>query len=103
MKFLPFALLFIAVIGLVVMGLWNALIPPIFGWHSIGYWQALGLIILSKILFGGFHPSGRGGRWRHRLMERVEQMTPEEREKFRQGLESRWGCTRPAQDSQIRT
>ena len=51
-----------------------------------------GVLILSKILFGGF----RGGphrhwRWRRRMMERWEQMTPEEREKFRQGMRGRCG------------
>jgi hypothetical protein len=96
LKFLLFGVLFVAVIGFVVMGLWNSLMPALFGWKSIGYWQALGLIILSKILFGGFRgPGGRGGYWRHRMMERCEQMTPEEREKFRRGLQGRWGCAPP--------
>jgi hypothetical protein len=45
---------FAAVFGLVVMSLWNWLMPTLFGWHVISYWQALGLLILSKILFGGF-------------------------------------------------
>ena len=38
------------VFGFVVKGLWNALIPEIFGWHMITFWQAVGLIVLSKIL-----------------------------------------------------
>ena len=74
-----------------VMALWNRLMPPIFGLHAISVWQALGLLVLSKILFGGFH--GRPAfaiRWRERMMERWEQMTPEEREKFRAGM--RGGC-----------
>jgi hypothetical protein len=55
------------------------------------FWQALGLLVLSKLLFGGFRPYPRGGpRWRRRMMERWEQMTPEEREKFKQGM--RHGC-----------
>jgi hypothetical protein len=95
-----FAMLFVAflfALGFVVKGLWNWLTPPLFGWKSIGYWQAMALIILSKILFGGFHGSGgRGGYRRHRMRERWEQMTPEEREKFRQGLQGRWcGMTPP--------
>ena len=75
----------------VVMALWNRLMPPIFGLHAISVWQALGLLILSKILFGGFH--GRpsfGGHWRQRMVERWDQMAPEEREKFRAGM--RGGC-----------
>jgi hypothetical protein len=87
-----FALVFFAVLGFVVMSLWNWLAPALFGWKLIGYWQAVGLIILSKILFGGFAGGGRRSRYRrHRMMERWEQMTPEEREKFRQGLHSCWG------------
>jgi hypothetical protein len=75
----------------VVMALWNRLMPPIFGLHAISVWQALGLLVLSKILFGGFHGRpGFGGHWRQRMMERWEQMTPEEREKFRAGM--RGGC-----------
>lgn len=92
----PVAVLFIAVIGYVVMSLWNGLTPALFGWKLISYWQAVGLIILSRILFGGFRGAvGRGGHWRHRMMERCEQMTPEERERFRQALETRWGRVAP--------
>jgi hypothetical protein len=90
-KFVVFAALIITVMSLVVMRLWNWLTPVIFGWHVINFWQAAGLLILSKILFGGFR--GRPGRhWyrRHRMMERWEQMTPEERKKVRQAV--RGGC-----------
>ncbi len=79
------------VFSFVVMWLWNHLMPVIFGLHAISFWQALGLLVLSKILFGGFHGRhGFGGNWRMRLIERWEQMTPEEREKFRAGM--RGGC-----------
>ena len=47
----------VIVVGVVVMLLWNALMPALFGLPTIGYWQAVGLLILSKLLFGGF-----GGR-----------------------------------------
>jgi H+/Cl- antiporter ClcA len=93
---LPVAVLFLAAIGYVVMSLWNGLMPALFGWKVISYWQAIGLMILSRLLFGGFRGAvGRGGHWRHRMMERFEQMTPEEREKFRQALESRRGRVAP--------
>ncbi len=99
LKFVLFAVLFVAVLfvlGFVGMGLWNWLMPALFGWKSIGYWQALGLIILSKILFGGFGGSGgRGGYRRHRMTERWKQMTPEEREKFRQVLHGCWSRVAP--------
>ena len=89
-KFLLFAVLFVAVFGFVVMHLWNWLMPALFGWKLVTFWQAVGLVVLSKIFFGGFrgHP-GRGTHWRHRMRERWEQMTPEEREKFREGLRTR--------------
>lgn len=85
-----FVVLAIAVFSLVVMGLWNRLMPVVFGLHAINYWQALGLLVLSKVLFGGFHGRGFGKHWRQRMMERWEQMTPEEREKFQAGM--RAGC-----------
>ncbi|HEX4786655.1 MAG TPA: hypothetical protein VH350_20105 [Candidatus Sulfotelmatobacter sp.] len=92
LKFALFAVLFVTVFSFVVMRLWNWLVPAVFGWHVITFWQAVGLLVLSKILFGGFH--GRPGRnmyWRRRMMERWENMTPEEREKFRQGMRGRCG------------
>ena len=92
LKFALFAVLFVTVFSFVVMRLWNWLMPAVFGWHVITFWQAVGLLVLSKILFGGFH--GRPGRhmyWRRRMMERWENMTPEEREKFRQGMRGRCG------------
>ncbi|MGA7590151.1 MAG: hypothetical protein WBW02_06555, partial [Candidatus Sulfotelmatobacter sp.] len=57
LKFVLFAVLFVTVVGFVVMSLWNWLMPSLFGWHLINFWQAVGVLILSKILFGGF----RGG------------------------------------------
>src|SRR5258708_1183059 len=81
------------VFGFIVKSLWNVLVPPIIGWHTITFWQALGLLLLSKILFGGFHRHGGRdhGRWKQRMKDRWEQMTPEEREKFRKGMR----CGRP--------
>ena len=73
----------IAAVGWVVMALWNWLIPTLFvGGKEVGYVQAMGLLLLSKILFGGFR-HGCHGRW-HR--NRLENMTPEEREKFQAGM-----------------
>jgi hypothetical protein len=74
----------IAVLGWLVMTLWNWVIPALFiGGRSIDFAHALGLLVLSRILFGGFrgHGGWRGrGHWR-----RWQQMTPEEREQFQQG------------------
>jgi hypothetical protein len=90
LKFAALAVVAVAVFSFVVMALWNWIVPPVTGWHAITYWQALGLLILSKILFGGFRGSGRW-HWRHRMMEKWEKMTPEEREKFREGMRARCG------------
>jgi hypothetical protein len=77
----------VALLGFVVMGLWNGLLPPLFGFRSIHFWQALGLLLLSRILFGGFHHRhGPSLHRRRRMLQRWEGMTPEEREKFRQGF-----------------
>ena len=93
LKFLVFAVAFAVLLGFVVMRLWNVLTPPIFGWHMITFWQAVGLLVLSRILFGGLRRGGWGPgmHWRRRMMERWEQMTPEEREKFRAGMRGRCG------------
>jgi hypothetical protein len=92
LRFAVFAAVAITVFSFVVMNLWNWLVPSVFGWHSITFWQALGLLVLSKILFGGFRGGPwRGMHWRHRMMERWQQMTPEEREKFREGMRGRCG------------
>lgn len=93
----PFAivglLLFVAAGGAAVMLLWNWLLPALFGWPVLSFWQALGILALCRILFGGSGPSGGSMRsnMRRRLDERCERMTPEERERFRHGMRARWG------------
>jgi hypothetical protein len=82
----------VAAVSFVVMSLWNWLMPALFGWQLISFWQALGLLVLSRILFGGFRGRpGYGMHWRRRMAERWEQMSPEEREKFRAGMRGRCG------------
>jgi hypothetical protein len=85
-------LLFIFVGGELVLHLWNWLLPPLFGWRQITFWQALGILVLCRILFGGhgWHRSGRSD-YRRRMAERWQQMTPEERERLRQSWRGRWG------------
>jgi hypothetical protein len=84
----PVALVaFVWIGGEVVMHLWNWLLPPLFGWRMLTFWQAVGLLALCRILFGGLggHGGDRGPRrWRW------ERMTPE-REKFRQRMRARCG------------
>jgi hypothetical protein len=92
----PFAIaLFVGLIGWATMSLWNWLLPGLFGWKVLTFWQAVGLVILARLLFGSMRGgSGGGRRWRHRMEERWQHMTPEEREKFRQEMASRWACSR---------
>lgn len=75
----------LVLLAVVVMTLWNALLPAIIGATTIGFWQALGLLVLSRILFGGLglRPGMFGMAREHRRMhERWMNMTPEEREAF---------------------
>ena len=96
LKIAFFAVLVALALTFVVMSLWNWLMPGLFGLRVITFWQALGLLVLFKILFGGFRGRPGGGmHWRRRMMERWEQMTPEEREKFRQGMRGRCGPFEP--------
>jgi len=48
--------------GYLMMILWNWLMPSIFGWRTIGFWQALGLFLLFSLLFGGCRNQGGGKR-----------------------------------------
>ena len=90
-KIAAIAAVAVTVFGLIVKGLWNGLMPSIFGWHAITFWQAVGLLVLSKILFGGGF-RGRGNmHWRRRMGERWEKMSPEEREKFSRGMRGCFG------------
>jgi hypothetical protein len=75
--------LFIAAGGEVTRLLWNWLLPPIFGWGEITFWQALGILALCRILFGGFGGRGFSRSTRH--------MTAEERERWRQRVRERCG------------
>jgi hypothetical protein len=71
-----------------VMLLWNAVVPNAFtGAHPLDYLHALGLLVLSRILFGGFR--GRPGWHRRQQWERWQAMTPEERDACR-GRRGSW-------------
>lgn len=76
--------------GLAVMLLWNWLMPTLFAWKEISYFQALGILVLSHILFGGLHGRCRHGHSRGSFGDRLEQLPPEEREKVIAGLKSKW-------------
>jgi hypothetical protein len=85
----------LALISYIVMQLWNNLLPDIFHVTTINYWQAMGIFILCKILFGFGGKGGRGGApWmRHRMEERLKGMSSEDKERFKAQWEKRcsWG------------
>lgn len=91
-------LVFVIVGGEGVRLLWNWLAPDLFGLRAITFWQAVGLLALCRILFGGFraHGMSRSGV-RRRIAERVaeraaDRMTPDELGRFRQRVVERWGA-----------
>lgn len=88
---IPIIILF--VITAIVMLLWNELLPEILGVHSISYWQAMGILILSKILFGGFSgcKNRNGGMRNKRFLNKMKHMTPEEKELFKAKWKQRFG------------
>lgn len=91
-KMVVLGIMAIAVFTLVTMYLWNWLVPVLFAGPVIDFWQTLGLLVLSKILFSGF---GKGrshdhGRWRGYWKEKWSGMTPEERERFKQKMKNKW-------------
>jgi len=88
-------IIFTFVGGTSVQLLWNWLMPPLFGWRELTFWQALGMLALCRILFGGV--GGRGGRRYGR------DWTPEEKARFRTRIRERWGWNRPETGSSPET
>lgn len=90
--FFLFGLFAIFGVGALVMGLWNAILPSLLHVSPINYWQAMGLFVLSRLLFGGFRFGGNGPRpgygkteWRQKFMN----MSEEERQKFQREWKER--------------
>ncbi len=85
-------LFFGTLFGFGTMYLWNWLIPTLFHGPVITFWQTIGLFVLSKILFGGFHGKSRyrgwgnnatKDRWKQKMEELMANMTEEEIEKWK--------------------
>jgi hypothetical protein len=100
---------FVTIGGFVVQLLWNWLLPTLFAWPTVTFWQALGILALSRILFGGLCGRGASGdrvrrrvadRVADRVVERMDErwghMTAEERERFRQGMRGSGGTGGPS-------
>ncbi len=85
--------------GFIVMYLWNAALAPVLHIGTVNFWQAMGILVLSKILFGGFKGK-KGGcpggppAWRHEMKEKWQHMSEEERDQVKQQWRERcrtWG------------
>jgi len=89
-RFIFIPIMAIAAIGIIsgiVMLLWNNILPDVFGIRAITYWQSMGILVLSKILFGfkGGRPGwGRHHGWGRNMHEKLANMTPEERDNFKE-------------------
>jgi hypothetical protein len=92
----PLAILAMAGFVFGVMSLWNWLVPALFGGKLITYWQALGILVLSRILVGGL--GGHRGGGHRKFVTGWNQLSPEEQEKFRTAMKAR-GCG-PAPEAQ---
>lgn len=84
--FAPLALIALALFSWVTMLLWNALLPAIFNFSAITFWQALGLLVLARLLLGGMHPHWKS-QWPHTFVDhdlrrKIKNMSPEERKEF---------------------
>lgn len=89
--FIPIAIVAgVYIFGNLVMFLWNSILPAVFGFSVITFWQALGLLLLSKILFGGFggHHS-RHSRSCHHRSDQWMHLTPEEKKKMKEEWRNR--------------
>lgn len=97
LRFFLFAALFITAAVFITQYLWNWLVPELFNGPAIGLAQTFGLLLLSRILFGGFGGGRRAGwaqqrrAWQQRMAGRMEHLSPEEREKFRAQMQQRCG------------
>lgn len=97
LKWVAFGLLALTLFGWLTMLLWNWLVPDLFGGPSITFWQSLGLLALTKMLFWSFGgKSSHGSHWKHRYQSRLSSMTPEERARFKEKLQARWCKTDPS-------
>ena len=90
-KIAVLVLIALAVFGFLTMSLWNWLVPKLFNGPHLDFWQTIGLLILSKILFSGFGKSHHnGGHWRPYWKQKWNTMNPDERERFKQKMKEKW-------------
>lgn len=102
LKCVVLGLLAIAVFGLVTMYLWNWLVPALFSGPVITFWQAMGLLVLSKLLFWGMGGKGyksncdcypnqlQRHEWKKHFYEKFSSMSPEERDAIKEKMKEKW-------------
>jgi hypothetical protein len=96
-----FFVLIVLAFGYVTTALWNWLVPTLFNGPVITFWQGLGLLVLSKILFGGFgghHKCGGHNRhwaWKQHYYQKFANMSPEDRERFKAKMKEKWCYKEP--------
>jgi hypothetical protein len=91
--FIPLMIIGAGLMVFLVMTLWNWLMPAIFGLITLTFWQAAGLLLLSKLLLSGFNFNKRGPRppfAKNGLREKFMNMTDEERKDFKAKWKNRW-------------
>ncbi len=94
----------LAALSVLIFFLWNWLVPAIFNGPVITFWQAIGILILSKILFSGVwrHRSHYSGyphsEWRKRFEEKMKNMPDEEKERFKAKFRHRPHWFGPAEE-----
>lgn len=112
LKWGVFGILFLGLAGLLTQYLWNWLVPELFAGPQISYWQTLGLLVLSKIIFSGFggkkghcqncHHDGQFS-WKKRYTAKLDSLNPEDREAFKKKMMEKWcrysGPTKESQSS----
>ena len=90
----------------ITMLLWNWLVPVLFTGPVISYYQALGLLALTKILFFGIggrrscQPGGAQPHWKYKFNQKISSLSPEEREAFKQKVKEKW-CS-PSEKTDIK-
>jgi len=117
MIFMPFFFIGMAALVIwVLMLLWNWLIPELFGLDAITYWQSAGLLVIAKILFGGFHAGKRGcccgsnkhqhHGWKHKFKHKWAAMSEEDKKRWEKkfaGTVYSGKCLDEAVDSKLNT
>ena len=101
-----FVIVVAAIVTTIFMFLWNWLIPTLFSGPVLTYWQALGLLVLAKIIFGiASHSKKWKGHYHHshgHWKSKCAEMTPEQKQKMKNMFMQRW-CGHEHSESEINT